>query len=386
MFGIERDSRNAQPRLLVIDDDTLVRTLIRRKLESIGFSCSCVADGNSAIQLLNTQEFDVALCDIRMPGMSGMDVLEHICQHFPGLIVLMITAQKDIDTAVQCMQKGAYDYLVKPIDLTTLEMAIRRALDKRQLVLENLNYHSELEERVEEQTQEIRQAFINSLSSLAYALEAKDIYTSGHSLRVMIIATTIASELGLSEEEIEQIRVASLVHDIGKIGVKESVLNKSGKLTNEEYEHIKTHCEIGERILKPVINDPNILRIVRHHHERYDGKGYPDGLRGNAIPQGARILKIADSFDSRSDEVDDTGLNTGTLIVAVSDAYDAMTSNRPYRKAMDPRIAISEMAKQRGEQFDPAVFDAFLKVLEKNNWFDDSQLYTADQVIQGEKY
>jgi HD-GYP domain-containing protein (c-di-GMP phosphodiesterase class II) len=222
------------------------------------------------------------------------------------------------------------------------------------------------------------------MSSLAYALEAKDIYTSGHSQRVMIIATTIARELGLSENEIEEIRVASLVHDIGKIGVKESVLNKPGRLSGEEYEHIKMHCEIGERILKPVINSRNILRIVRHHHERFDGKGYPDGLRGDDIPRGARIIKVADSFDAIADEFQDARLTAGTMIVAVADAYDAMTTDRPYRNAMDPVTASREMAKQRGEQFDPVIFDAFLGLLEKNNWFSETQLPNPEEVKAGE--
>jgi response regulator RpfG family c-di-GMP phosphodiesterase len=360
-------NNNSTVRFLIVDDDTLVVELLKHKLTSIGYICSAAYNGKDALEFMNRNEFEIVLLDIRMPGESGLETLEKIKNHFPGTAVIMITAQRDIETAVMAMKLGAYDYLTKPIDLTFLELSIKRALERRGLVLENLKYHVELEDRVEKQTQQIRQSFLNSITSLAFALEARDNYTSGHSQRVTAIATAIATEMDLDKSSIEKIGLAGMVHDIGKIGIKESILNKPGALTNEEYENIKKHCELGERILRPVIGDTEILKIVRHHHERYDGKGYPDGLSGKDIPGGARILQVADSLDSIVDDLQKAEpLSQGASIVAVADAFDAITTNRPYRKASSTEEAISEMIKHKGKQFDPDVIDALLNIFNKN--------------------
>ena len=197
--------------------------------------------------------------------------------------------------------------------------------------------HSYLKQKVEKQANKIRESFLNALTALAYALEAKDKYTSGHSQRVAEISVAIAREMGLSRQDINKIRLAGLIHDIGKIGVRASVLNKPGRLNDDEYQHIKTHSEIGEHILTPIVEDEQILKTVRHHHERYDGTGYPDGLSGEQIPLGAKIL-------------------------AVADAYDAITSERPYRKAMSIQSACHEIELCKGSQFDPEVADTFLRI------------------------
>ncbi len=214
-------------------------------------------------------------------------------------------------------------------------MSIERALEKRRLELENREYQQHLEQQVEEQAKKIRASFLNAITALAYALEAKDKYTSGHSQRVAEISAAVAKELGLPQHNIEKIRLAGLIHDIGKIGVKESVLNKLGRLTDDEYQHILTHCEIGEHILTPIVEDEQILKTVRHHHEHYDGTGYPDGLSSGQISLGAKIL-------------------------AVADAYDALTSRHPYREAMSIRAACDEIERCKGTQFDPEVADTFL--------------------------
>ena len=192
-------------------------------------------------------------------------------------------------------------------------------------------------QKIKEQAKTIRNSLFHSITALAYALEAKDIYTSRHSQKVTEISVALAKELGLLRNNIEEIQLAGLIHDIGKIGVKESVLNKPGKLTQEEFQLMRLHSEIGEHILKPVIEDEEILKIVRHHHERYDGNGYPDRMKSKQIPLGARI-------------------------VAVADTYDAMTSKRPYREAMDPKKACAEIKCCRGSQFDPEVVEIFLKM------------------------
>jgi len=234
------------------------------------------------------------------------------------------------------VRQGAYDYVTKPFNLGEVTLSVERALEKRRLELEIRDYQLHLEQKVEEQAQKIRTAFLNAITSLAYALEAKDKYTSGHSQRVAGISVAIAAELGLSKTEIEKIRLAGLIHDIGKIGVREAVLNKPGKVSAKEYQHILSHSDIGEHILTPIVEDEAILKAVRHHHERYDGRGYPDGLSGEQIPLGARIL-------------------------AVADAYDAMKSERPYRGAMSVETACAEIERGKGTQFDPEVVDAFLR-------------------------
>ena len=204
------------------------------------------------------------------------------------------------------------------------------------LELENRDYQQHLEQKVTEQAQKIRVAFLNAITALVYALEAKDEYTSGHSQRVAEISVAIAGKLELPPVITEQIRLAGSVHDIGKIGVRESILNKPRGLTNKEYQQLKSHCEAGERILAPIVETELIVKSVRHHHEHYDGSGYPDGLCGTQIPLGARIL-------------------------AVADAYDAMTSHRPYREAMNVEIAVNEIVRGTGTQFDPEVVQAFFK-------------------------
>jgi HD-GYP domain-containing protein (c-di-GMP phosphodiesterase class II) len=262
------------------------------------------------------------------------------------------------------MKHGAYDYVLKPLDLDMLMMSIVKALDKRRLVLENKNYQHTLEETVHKQTNQVRKTFYNSITSLVYALEAKDEYTSGHSQRVSTIAVSIGTELGLSDEKLQKIKFAGLVHDIGKIGVRESILNKPGKLTDEEYKHVMTHCELGEHILSPVIEDREILDMVKHHHEHYDGNGYPHKLKAEEIPEGAKILAVADAYCKIIDStMKKKRLDRGAQILAVADAYDAMTSDRPYRNAMSMEDACTELVRGKGKQFDPAIVDALLYII-----------------------
>jgi len=262
------------------------------------------------------------------------------------------------------MKLGAYDYITKPFNLDEVVLSVGRALEKRRLVLENRDYQQHLEQKVEEQARKIRASFLNAITSLAYALEAKDRYTSGHSQRVAEMAVATAEELGMSPESVEKIRLAGLIHDIGKIGVRESVLNKRTTLTDEEFQHIKCHCEIGEHILAPIVEDEEILKMVRHHHERYDGTGYPDGLSGEKISLGAKILSVTEAYvDTVHDETKNGALSRNVSILAISDAFDAMTSERPYRKAMSREAACAEIENGKGTQFDPEVADAFLRVI-----------------------
>jgi len=324
-------------KILVVDDLASIRKIVFRKLTSEGFSCEEAPDGETALEILAKEEFGLVLLDVSMPGKVGTDVLSEVITHYPDLSVIMVTSRDDAETVIETMKMGACDYIIKPVNLNELPIRVRKALDRRRLILENKEYRLHLEDKVKEQTEKIHNTFLNSITSLAFALEARDKYTSGHSQRVSKIALLICRRLGLGQDYVEKVTLAGLVHDIGKIGIKEAILMKTDHLTEEEYSHIMAHSVIGEHILRPAIDDQEILKIVRHHHERYNGSGYPDGLSRQQIPLGARIL-------------------------AVADIYDAMTSDRPYRKAMSPVSAIDELKKQTRHMFDPVVVDAFFQI------------------------
>ena len=351
--------KNKQNRaqVMVVDDEARVREIMSRRLTEAGYECTTASDGNSALKALKAKPIDLALLDINMPGKSGVEVLKEIKAKYSDTAVIMVTAIAEVETAINTMKIGAYDYIIKPVDHKILLISADRALEKRKLILENRAYQLHLEEKVKEQTDKIRQSFLNAVASLAHALEAKDAYTRGHSERVTKIAVAVAEELSMPKDKVEKIRLAGLLHDIGKIGVMESVLNKPGKLTDEEFEHVKSHCEMGQRILSPIIEDEEILDIVVHHHERYDGTGYPHRLAAGQISPGAKIVAVAEAYDAI--------LSQGAKILAVADAYDAMTSNRPYRPPMSHETACAELEKGKGTQFDPAVVDVFLQTVTK---------------------
>ncbi|MBM3117955.1 MAG: response regulator [Chloroflexi bacterium] len=344
-------------KVLVVDDEARIREIVSRRLTEAGYQCTTASDGSSALKKLKTKPIDLVLLDINMPGKSGVEVLKEIKGKYSDTAIIMVTAIAEVETAINAMKLGAYDYIIKPVDHKILLISADRALEKRRLILENKAYQLHLEEKVKEQTEKIRQSFLSSITSLARALEAKDAYTSGHSERVTKIAVAIAEEMNMPEDRIEKIRIAGLLHDIGKIGVMESVLSKPDKLTNEEFEHVKSHCEIGQRILSPIIEDEEILDIVVHHHERYDGTGYPHRLSAEQISPGAKIMAVAEAYD--------VVLSQSAKILAVADAYDAMTSKRPYRPAMSHKAACAELEKGKGTQFDPAVVDALLQTIAK---------------------
>ncbi|MBM2830954.1 MAG: domain virulence regulator [Dehalococcoidia bacterium] len=325
-----------QERILIVDDESVVRRVLQQKLSAAGYYCEEAGNAYQAQDKLNGDAVELVILDITMPGKSGVELLSEIKLCHPDTAVIMATAVSDTSIAIQCMKEGAYDYLTKPFNLDEVILSAQRALEKRRLELENRDYRQHLEGKVEEQAGKIRASFLSSITALAYALEAKDRYTSGHSQRVARMAVAVAKELDIPSDRVEKIRLGALIHDLGKIGVREAVLNKPGKLTDEEFRHMGEHPDIGQHILNPVVDEKSTLEMVRHHHERYDGRGYPDGLQGEKIPLGARILAVADS-------------------------YDAMTSERPYRGAMSVDAANAEIVRGRSAQFDPMVADAFLR-------------------------
>ncbi|MBM2824507.1 MAG: response regulator [Dehalococcoidales bacterium] len=326
-----------QGSILIVDDEAAIRSLLHKKLSSEGYQCQEAGNADQAMDELRKNAVEVVILDIGMPGKSGVELLPEIKDGYPDAVVIMATATTDINTVIWCMKQGAYDYFTKPFILDDVVLGVDRALEKRRLRLEIKDYQEHLEQRVGEQAEKIRTSFLNAITALVYALEAKDKYASGHSQRVAQISVAIARELGVRKDSIEKIRVACLVHDIGKIGVRESTLNKPSGLTDEEYQHVQCHPEIGERILTAIVEDEEILKVVRHHHERYDGTGYPDRLSADQIPVGARILALAD-------------------------AYDAMTSQRPYRAPVNSETTYAEIERSKGTQFAPDVVDAFLRI------------------------
>ena len=332
----ESNSVGATPRCLVVDDDATVRHAIARVIQGHGLSTIEASSGSEALALLQRNgEMPLVISDIYMPEMDGVTFLREALRLYPDMAVIMLTGVAEVTTAVECLKLGALDYISKPVMVEEVRARVDKALEKRQLVLQNRSYRQNLEGRVRDLDRKNRQSLINGVQTLVHALEAKDAYTSGHSSRVSRYAVKTAVLLGYTADRLEHIRLGGELHDIGKIGTREDILNKPGPLTPEEFEHIKGHASLGERILAPFLSEsPAVLRIVRHHHERMDGGGFPDGLGGADIPQEARI-------------------------VAVVDAFDAMTTNRAYRPPRTPADALEELRACAGTHFDREAVDAF---------------------------
>ncbi len=326
---------------LIVDDEPPLRQVLLHLMRGAGFECFEAANGREALDRLARQPVTLVISDLRMPQMDGLALLREIRARYPDTAAIMITAVADVDVAVNCLAMGAMDYLTKPFHLEEVRARVSQALERRRLVLENRDYQERLEERVAAQARRLEELFHTGIQSLAEALEVKDPYTRGHSIRVASYASVIAQRLGLDDEMIYQIELGGHVHDLGKIGVREEVLNKRGRLTPEEYEHIMIHPVVGWRILAPLLGDaPIALNIVRSHHERMNGSGLPDQLRGRDIPLEARIA-------------------------AVADAIDAMTSGRPYRDDhLTLEGAVEEIQKHAGPQFDPDVVEAVLRAFD----------------------
>ena len=327
-----------QETLLIVDDEAAIRKLLCQKLSREGYQCEEEDTAEQVLNTLATSPIALVILDIKMPGKSGIELLPEIKSGYPDTAVIMATAVNDISVAIQCLKQGADDYLCKPFNLEEVSLAVQRALEKRRLKLEIREYQQFLEEKVEEQTREIRKVFLGAIEALVSALEAKDKYTGGHSRRVTEIALALGNELGLSAQDMEDLRWGSLLHDVGKIAVDQLVQSKPGRLTPEEYEHIMIHAHVGADIVRPVVNG-KITEMIEHHHDHYDGSRLHQVIAGNDIPLGARII-------------------------AVADAFDAMISDRPYRSAMSVTEAIDEIRSGAGTQFDPVVVNAFLKTAE----------------------
>ncbi len=324
--------------ILCVDDNPEVLKLMKMLLAD-EFDLELVTSAEQGLAFLRAKNPDLVLCDVMMPGMDGHAFSREVkgddtMKHIP---IILVTARTGAEMLAEGMKAGADDYISKPFDSTELKARIRSQLRMRQMESELALMNKNLRMRTSDLVEQQRSLFLSTVKSLASAIDAKDEYTRHHSTRVTDFSMKIAAKMGFSEKEIGDLELAALLHDVGKIAVPESILNKPGKLTKEEFELIKEHPVRGEAILSPVIELKEISRVVRAHHERYDGTGYPDRLKGREIPLGARIMTIADT-------------------------YDSITSERPYRKAASHRYAVKEIIACSGTQFDPEVVENFLEI------------------------
>lgn len=329
-------------KVLVVDDEEAIREVVTTLLEAQGYHCVACGNGRIALAAFRNDRFDLVLSDIVMPEMDGLKLLSELRMDDPDVPVIMVTAMHDIAIALEAIRAGAYDYILKPFEKDQLYLSVRRALEHRRLVIENRTYQSDLEHLVAERTQQLsialqdlEQSYDYTLEALGGALDAKDAETEGHCQRVTAFTITIAKAMGVDKALLRHIARGAFLHDIGKMGVPDSILRKPGPLTAEEREIMRRHCDIGYAVLERIPFLKEAAEIVLSHQECFDGSGYPRGLRGEQIPLGARIFAVADTLD-------------------------AMISDRPYRKALPISAAREEIKRYSGRQFDPRVVEVFL--------------------------
>lgn len=335
--------------LLIVDDEQMIRDLLAATLERENYTCFLSSNAEEGLDILKTRNIDLALLDVMMPGISGLEMLRELKSASPDTMVLMITALSDMETALSCIHLGADDYITKPFSIDNIVVKAKNALDKRRLIIENRKYQHELELKVLEQTKQIRAAmeeinisYESTLTALVRSLDAREKEVGSHSERVMNYTLLLARHMGIGEPDLTIISKGALLHDIGKIGISDNILLKPGKLTPEEWVEMKKHPQVGYEILNDIKFLKGASEFILTHHERFDGLGYPNGLKGSQIPLSARMFALIDTMD-------------------------AMTSNRVYRKALPFSKVIDEVMRYKGTQFDPELVDEFLKI-PKERW------------------
>ena len=330
--------------VLIVDDDPEIRDVLHQIFATAGFETQRAADGLAGLEAFRAWRPPLVVTDLSMPLMDGSALLSVLQDEDPDAAVIILTGAADVKTAIDCLKRGAYDFIMKPVDIDELLVAATRALERRQLLMERRDYQATLERRVAEATRDLEAAYRQlqttdgaTLQALGSALDTRDVGTEAHSRRVHGYALAVAKAYGLPEHEITHLAHGVLLHDIGKIGIPDAILLKPGRLTREEWEVMRRHPNIGARLIRDIPFLQGAMPIVRHHHERWDGTGYPDGLRGSEIPVGARIF-------------------------AVVDAFDAMTVDRPYSTAIGFDAARAELRRSAGSHFDPEIVEAFMGI------------------------
>jgi len=332
-------------RILVVDDESTIRLALSRFLRTRGFEVEVADSGAAALEQIEHHKFALMLCDLRMPGMSGLETVPRALAVDGDLGVIMLTAVNDATSATEALSSGAFDYLLKPVELPDLQSAVERAMRRRSRAIERRATDRLIREEVALRTAELEQEkgalralTVSVAETLINAMETKDVYLRGHSHRVAELGAHIGLELGLDHVHVDRVRLAGRLHDVGKIGIREAVLNKAGPLTEDEFNHVKDHVRFGVEILRPLQHLGESLDFVQDHHEHWDGSGYPRGLAGDNIALGGRILTAADAFD-------------------------ALTSQRAYRDPMAPTTTLDYLRTQAGRLLEPRVYEALRTVV-----------------------
>jgi putative nucleotidyltransferase with HDIG domain len=349
-------------RILVVDDEEAIREIVCSMLMTANYQCVQASSGLKALALLDSgAQFELMLSDLMMADLDGIGLLERTKEKFPEMPVVMITAVHDISVALTAIRNGAYDYLPKPFEREQLLATVRRALETRRLKEENRNYQINLESLVAARTEQLRKtlgelerSYDMMLEALGDALDLKDAETEGHCKRVTAFTIALARAIGLPSDQVRVIARGAFLHDVGKMAIPDAILRKPGKLNPDEVEKMREHCYLGYQLLKKIPFLAEVAEIVYSHQERWDGTGYPRGLKGEEIPLGARLFSVADTLD-------------------------AIINDRPYRPAQSFDAAREEIKRWSGRQFDPEVVNTFLSMPE-NIWTDlrkeiDSQGY-----------
>jgi putative nucleotidyltransferase with HDIG domain len=357
-------------RILVVDDEEAIREIVSSMLTSAHYKCKQARSGIEALALLDSgEEFELMLSDLMMAELDGIGLLERSKERFPDMPVVMVTAVHDISVALGALRNGAYDYVLKPFEREQLLATVRRALENRRLKLENREYQMKLEALVEARTEQLQKAMNSlersydiTLEALGDALDLKDAETEGHSKRVTAFTIAVARQMGISTDQIRIIARGAFLHDIGKMAIPDAILRKPGALNADETLIMREHCYRGYQMLKKIPFLAEAADIVYSHQEKYDGTGYPRGLKGEQIPLGARIFAVADTLD-------------------------AITSDRPYRPAQSLTAARKEIEAWSGRQFDPEVVGQFL-AMPDDIWEDlrkqiDKQVYRFSYTAAG---
>lgn len=336
-------SGDVRSRILIVDDETEI-TAILSDLFAGKYDCTTAASAEEALGRLAGNDYELVVSDITMPGMSGLDMIPYVKSASPNTVVVMISGMQTVESAIDALRLGAFDYVMKPFDLRQVEAVVKRALEHQDLIVAKERYENQLEELVEQRTAELdkalnslEDAYRSTLKALTAALETRDLETHGHSERVVTYSLRLGREYGLDGHRMKSLEFGSLLHDIGKIGVPDLILRKPAKLTPEEWVLMREHPLHGQQILRGIAFLEGAARVVAQHHEKWDGSGYPLGLSGEEIDVCARIFSVADAFD-------------------------AITSNRVYRKGKPYPAAAQELDDWSGKQFDPKVIEAFHKV------------------------
>jgi putative two-component system response regulator len=334
-------TRAAQPvSVTVVDDQPVALDILERAARAWNYDIQTAASAEQALALLERRLTPIIITDLRMPGRGGLWLVKEVRRRWPEVGIIVLTAGSDADAAEQCLRAGANHYFFKPINLDELRHVLGSTWQTYQTGQETRRRRSELEQAVRRQTRRVRLTFLSAINSLVRALEERDPYTAGHSQRVRTYSLALADELGLDKRTRRQLALAAHLHDLGKVGVPEAVLNKPDRLDSDEMRLVRQHPVIGERILKPVVRNRTVLAGIRGHHEHLNGGGYPDGLRGEAIPLLARLI-------------------------AIPDCFDALTTSRAYRDALPPEAALDIIRLSAGAQYEPVFVNAFLRLAQR---------------------